>query len=163
MNHDVKKYFSIAIFLWTGFPLGAMAAEAAAGSGESAPPAASSEVSAPVAAGTGGNAATATGTAESVAPAAAGGTAQAETSTGESAPAAVDQNKRTKVEVGARTSQWLDSQREGRSAGNLLPIPGAEAGLSYRRYIDSFSKSIPDQLGYTSSTATTSGAAGTSK
>lgn len=37
-----------------------------------------------------------------------------------------------------RTEQWLAIQREGRAAGKLLPIPGAEAGLSYRRYMDSF-------------------------
>ncbi|HET7833916.1 MAG TPA: DUF3613 domain-containing protein [Gallionella sp.] len=161
MNHDMKKYFSIAIFLWIGFPLGAFAAETAASGGESAPPAAASEVGAPVAAGTGGNAATAAGAAENTAPA--GGAASATASTGESAAATAEGGKRTKVEVGARTSQWLDSQREGRGAGNLLPIPGAEAGLSYRRYIDSFGKPIPEQLGYTMSAGGASSTGGTSR
>lgn len=48
--------------------------------------------------------------------------------------------------VGTRTAQWLDMQRDGRAAGNLLPIPGAEAGPSYQRYIDSFATPIPDQF-----------------
>lgn len=54
------------------------------------------------------------------------------------------------VTVGTRTGQWLDIQREGRAAGNLLPIPGAEAERSSQRYIDSFSRPIPNQLGYSS-------------
>lgn len=55
-------------------------------------------------------------------------------------------DKNEKTAVGTRTSQWLDIQREGRAAGNLLTIPGAEAGPSYQRYMDSFAKPIPDQL-----------------
>lgn len=57
-----------------------------------------------------------------------------------------DSGKRAQPAVGARTTQWLDMQREGRAAGNLLTIPGAEAGPSYKRYIDSFANPIPDQL-----------------
>jgi hypothetical protein len=57
-----------------------------------------------------------------------------------------DQGKNDKTEVGTRTAQWLDLQREGRAAGNMLPIPGAEAGPSYQRYIDSFARPIPEQL-----------------
>jgi len=98
----------------------------AAGTSESTPAVAGTSESAPVAAG-----------ASQSAPAAA--------TTSESAPAA-GTGERAKVEVGTRTTQWLDAQREGRMAGNPLPIPGAEAGLSYRRYINSFSKPIPDQL-----------------
>ncbi len=49
--------------------------------------------------------------------------------------------------VGTSTTEWLDMQREGRAAGNLLTIPGAEAGPSYKRYIDSFATPIPEQLG----------------
>ncbi len=60
--------------------------------------------------------------------------------------AEVDSSKNDQLAVGASTTQWLDTQREGRAAGNLLPIPGAEAGPSYQRYIDSFSTPIPDQL-----------------
>ncbi len=142
MNHDMTKFFSITLFLWIAFPLCAMAAEAAGG--ESTPAASGTEVNAPATTGTGGNP-----------PAAA--------SAGESTQVAANGGKPAKVKVGDRTSQWLDSQREGRNPGNLLPIPGAEAGLSYRRYIDSFGKPIPDQLGYTASSATTSSTAGTSR
>jgi hypothetical protein len=55
-------------------------------------------------------------------------------------------DKNEKAALGTRTSQWLDIQREGRAAGNMLTIPGAEAGPSYQRYMDSFAKPIPDQL-----------------
>ena len=55
-------------------------------------------------------------------------------------------DKNEKTAVGTRTSQWLEIQREGRAAGNMLTIPGAEAGPSYQRYMDSFAKPIPDQL-----------------
>jgi hypothetical protein len=57
-----------------------------------------------------------------------------------------DNSKRDKAPVGTRTAQWLDIQREGRAAGNMLPIPGEEAGPSHQRYIDSFASPIPDQL-----------------
>ncbi len=53
--------------------------------------------------------------------------------------------KRDEVAVGSGTTQWLDTQREGRVAGNMLPIPPAEAGPSYERYIDSFGNPIPGQ------------------
>jgi len=62
------------------------------------------------------------------------------------ADAKADGDKSEKTAVGTRTSQWLDIQREGRAAGNMLTIPGAEAGPSYQRYMDSFAKPIPDQL-----------------
>ncbi len=58
-----------------------------------------------------------------------------------------DSSKRAQPAVGTSTTEWLDMQREGRAAGNLLTIPGAEAGPSYKRYIDSFATPIPDQLG----------------
>jgi hypothetical protein len=48
--------------------------------------------------------------------------------------------------IGTRTTQWLGLQREGQAPGNLLPIPAAEAGPSYQRYIDSFAIPMPDQL-----------------
>ena len=64
----------------------------------------------------------------------------------ESAPAAAGSQENAKIAVGTRTARWLDIQREGRAAGNLLPIPGAEAGPSYQRYIDSFASPIPDKL-----------------
>lgn len=43
------------------------------------------------------------------------------------------------------TEQWLAIQREGRVAGKLLPILGAEAGPSFRRYIDSFAHPVAEQ------------------
>jgi Protein of unknown function (DUF3613) len=57
-----------------------------------------------------------------------------------------DSDKRTQPAVGSSTTEWLDMQREGRAAGNLLTIPGAEAGPAYKRYIDSFAIPIPEQL-----------------
>lgn len=54
--------------------------------------------------------------------------------------------ERDKITVGTRSAQWLDTQRDGRAAGKLLPIPGAEAGRSYQRYIDSFASPIPEKL-----------------
>lgn len=59
---------------------------------------------------------------------------------------AADKGKSDKTAVGTRTTKWLDTQREGRAAGNMLPVPGAEAGPSHQRYIDSFSSPIPDKL-----------------
>lgn len=63
------------------------------------------------------------------------------------ADAEADSDKRTQPAVGSSATEWLGLQREGRAAGNLLTIPGAEAGPSYKRYIDSFATPIPDQLG----------------
>ncbi len=57
-----------------------------------------------------------------------------------------DNNKEERQAIGTRTTQWLDMQREGRTPGNLLSIPAAEAGPSYQRYIDSFGIPMPDQL-----------------
>lgn len=62
------------------------------------------------------------------------------------AEAGEDNSKRAQEAAGTRTAQWLDIQREGRAAGNMLPIPSAEAVPSYQRYIDSFASPIPDQL-----------------
>jgi hypothetical protein len=80
-------------------------------------------------------------------------TAEAAASAVASAPAeaagtdgAERDDERDKITVGTRSAQWLDTQREGRAAGKLLPIPGAEAGRSYQRYIDSFASPIPEKL-----------------
>lgn len=62
------------------------------------------------------------------------------------ADGAARDEERDKITVGTRSAQWLDTQREGRAAGKLLPIPGAEAGRSYQRYIDSFGSPIPERL-----------------
>jgi hypothetical protein len=70
--------------------------------------------------------------------------------TADEAPQPDGKKQEAQVTVGTRTGQWLELQREGRAAGNLLPIPGAEAERSSQRYIDSFSQPIPNQLGHTS-------------
>ena len=57
-----------------------------------------------------------------------------------------DKAKSEQTAVGTRTAQWLELQREGRAAGNMLPVPAAEAGPSYQRYIDSFATPIPEKL-----------------
>lgn len=144
MNYSMIRLIGITIFLWLCVPLGATAAEVAAGTGENVP-AAGTDVGTPAAAGTVANATA--GTRE--------GATSAASASGTSPTAAGDGDKRAKVEIGARTSEWLDAQREGRLAGNLLPILGAEAGPSYRRYIDTFTKPVPDQMGYSASTTST--------
>ncbi len=57
-----------------------------------------------------------------------------------------DSGKDERQAIGTHTTQWLNMQREGRAAGNLLTTPAAEAGPAYKRYIDSFSIPIPEQL-----------------
>ncbi len=57
-----------------------------------------------------------------------------------------DSGKDERQAIGTHTAQWLDMQREGRAAGNLLTAPAAEAGPAYKRYIDSFAIPIPEQL-----------------
>lgn len=57
----------------------------------------------------------------------------------------MDGNDRGRPAIGVRTGQWLAIQREGRAAGKLLPIPGAEAGRSYQRYMDSFAHPVDEQ------------------
>lgn len=54
--------------------------------------------------------------------------------------------ERAPYAVGSGTDALLAAQREGRQAGKALPIPPAEAGPSRKRYLDSFSRPIPEQL-----------------
>ena len=53
----------------------------------------------------------------------------------------------TRSEVGHATTAWLDLQRGNRQAAPEQPMPGEEAGLAYRRYMESFKSKIPDLYG----------------
>jgi hypothetical protein len=46
-------------------------------------------------------------------------------------------------EVGDATSAWLELQRSNKASAPALPTLGAEAGLAYDRYLDSFKTKIP--------------------
>ncbi|CAE6738948.1 hypothetical protein R69619_02383 [Paraburkholderia nemoris] len=50
-------------------------------------------------------------------------------------------------EVGHSTRAWLDLQSSNTQAAPALPMLGAEAGLAYRRYMESFKSKIPDLYG----------------
>ncbi|MGF6771184.1 hypothetical protein P3T18_003663 [Paraburkholderia sp. GAS199] len=50
-------------------------------------------------------------------------------------------------EVGHATRTWLDLQSSNREAAPAQPMLGAEAGLAYRRYMESFKNKIPDLYG----------------
>jgi hypothetical protein len=52
-------------------------------------------------------------------------------------------------EVGHSTRVWLDLQSSNTQAAPALPTLGAEAGLAYRRYLESFKSKIPDLYGST--------------
>jgi hypothetical protein len=61
---------------------------------------------------------------------------------GQDAPPAVPVS-----EVGHSTLAWLDLQRSNAQAAPMLPMLGSEAGLAYRRYMESFKSKIPDLYG----------------
>ncbi|MFM0112475.1 DUF3613 domain-containing protein [Paraburkholderia nemoris] len=61
--------------------------------------------------------------------------AQTSTSTG-TAPAA--------SEIGHSARAWINLQSSNAEAAPALPMLGAEAGLAYRRYLESFKSKIPD-------------------
>ncbi|MEC5405578.1 DUF3613 domain-containing protein [Paraburkholderia sp. MPAMCS5] len=50
-------------------------------------------------------------------------------------------------EVGHSTSAWLELQRSNAQAAPVQPMSGEEAGLAYRRYMQSFNSKIPDLYG----------------
>ncbi|CAE6862690.1 hypothetical protein R69608_00269 [Paraburkholderia nemoris] len=50
-------------------------------------------------------------------------------------------------EVGHATTAWLDLQRGNSQAAPEQPMLGEEAGLAYRRYMESFKSKIPDLYG----------------
>jgi Protein of unknown function (DUF3613) len=50
---------------------------------------------------------------------------------------------RPSVPIGDATRSWLDLQRSNAQAAPALPVLGAQAGLAYARYLDSFKTKIP--------------------
>ncbi|RDK03901.1 DUF3613 domain-containing protein [Paraburkholderia lacunae] len=50
-------------------------------------------------------------------------------------------------EVGHATRAWLELQSSNTQAAPALPMLGAEAGLAYRRYMESFKSRIPELYG----------------
>uniref|UniRef100_E1TAJ0 Lipoprotein n=1 Tax=Burkholderia sp. (strain CCGE1003) TaxID=640512 RepID=E1TAJ0_BURSG len=63
----------------------------------------------------------------------------------QSAPSGEPQLERS--EVGHATSAWLALQRSNAQAAAAQPMPGEQAGLAYRRYMQSFRSRIPDLYG----------------
>lgn len=61
----------------------------------------------------------------------------------EDAAAQPDQQMKPIV-IGSTTENLLQMQREGTSAASLQAISGEVASLSYRRYLDSFAKPMPE-------------------
>jgi hypothetical protein len=50
-------------------------------------------------------------------------------------------------EVGHATRAWLALQRDNTAAGPAMPVLGAEAGIAYQRYLNSFKTPIPSAYG----------------
>jgi Protein of unknown function (DUF3613) len=76
------------------------------------------------------------------------GTAYAQTTNGDAAGTANPPNTRVRAsEVGHSTRDWLELQRSNRAAAPAQPTLGAEAGLAYQRYMDSFKTKIPSSFG----------------
>lgn len=50
-------------------------------------------------------------------------------------------------EVGHAAKAWMELQRSNTAAAPALPMLGEEAGLAYRRYMESFKSKIPDLYG----------------
>ena len=50
-------------------------------------------------------------------------------------------------EIGHATKAWLELQRSNTAAAPAQPMLGEEAGLAYRRYMESFKSKIPDLYG----------------
>lgn len=46
--------------------------------------------------------------------------------------------------IGATTANLLELQRSGLAAGKMQPIGGDVAGRSYKRYLESFERPIPE-------------------
>lgn len=84
--------------------------------------------------------------------------ASAVAQTGEPAqPVEVAQQPVRASEIGHSTRAWLDLQSSNTEAAPALPTLGAEAGLAYRRYMESFKSKIPDLYGSALSTGSGSG------
>lgn len=50
----------------------------------------------------------------------------------------------TTIVIGAATESYLHLQRAGTAAGQAQPIRGDVASRSYQRYLESFTRPIPD-------------------
>jgi hypothetical protein len=50
-------------------------------------------------------------------------------------------------EIDHSTDQWLALQRSNTATAPVRPMLGAEAGLAYKRYLESFNSKIPDFYG----------------
>lgn len=74
--------------------------------------------------------------------------AVAQTDGAAQSPQAMQQPVRAS-EVGHSTRAWFDLQSSNSEAAPALPMLGAEAGLAYRRYMESFKSKIPDLYGST--------------
>lgn len=48
--------------------------------------------------------------------------------------------------IGEATRSWLELQRSNAQAAPALPVLGAQAGLAYARYLDSFKTRIPSSF-----------------
>ncbi len=65
-------------------------------------------------------------------------------------------------EIGATTANLLELQRSGLAAGKTQPIGGDVAARSYKRYLDSFERPIPEARDNASgNTAPATGKSGT--
>ena len=90
-----------------------------------------------------------------------GVTASAVAQTGDAAqPAQSAQPPVQASEVGHSTRAWLDLQSSNTEAAPALPMLGAEAGLAYRRYMESFKSKIPDLYGSALNTGSSNGGGG---
>ncbi|MFM0156019.1 DUF3613 domain-containing protein [Paraburkholderia sediminicola] len=65
-------------------------------------------------------------------------------------------------EVGHATTAWLDLQRGNSQAAPEQPMLGEEAGLAYRRYMESFKSKIPETYGSALSQGSGGGQGGSS-
>jgi Protein of unknown function (DUF3613) len=74
------------------------------------------------------------------------GVASASSNAAAQTPALSPPSPRTS-EVGDATRAWLEQQRSNQAAAPALPTLGAEAGLAYERYLDSFKTKIPATYG----------------
>lgn len=57
---------------------------------------------------------------------------------------AADGEAKPPLVVGAASEAVLAKQRQGDAAGALQPVSGEVATRSYKRYLDSFSKAMPE-------------------
>ena len=63
-------------------------------------------------------------------------------------------------EVGHATKAWLELQSSNAAAAPARPMLGEEAGLAYRRYMESFKSKIPDLYGSALNQSSGSGSGG---